>query len=103
MRTLAALALTAATLTAATTAPATAGIYCEGPYQIIDGASLATPYCEDNYLARVARSYGMRVSNRAVRWNPTAKSEACRLTGHDNRVSDICTGEHKNHYQRGHR
>ena len=104
MRTLSTLALAAAAIAAAatmSTAPASAGIYCDGPYQIVDGAPIATPYCEDNYLARVARSYGMRVSSRAVRWNPSVKAEACRLVGHDNRVSTICAGENPFYRHRG--
>ncbi|MGI9384651.1 MAG: hypothetical protein ACR2PO_15980 [Methyloligellaceae bacterium] len=66
---------------------------CKGPYQQIRGhGEIATPYCEDNYLAQIAREYGMRVSNRAVRENPNLKTEVCILVGHDIRVSHICIG-----------
>lgn len=69
------------------------GLKCKGPYQQIRGhGEIATPYCEDNYLAEVAREYGMRVSNRAVRENPNLKTEVCILVGHDIRVSQICIG-----------
>lgn len=69
------------------------GIVCKGPYQVIRGhGELATPYCEDNYLAAVAREHGMAVSNRAVRENPILKSEICRVIGFDSRVSSICIG-----------
>jgi hypothetical protein len=69
---------------------AEARIVCDGPYQIIQGSPLATPYCEDNYVAAVARGYGMRVSDAAVRNNPSVKAEVCRAFGHDNRIRQIC-------------
>jgi len=78
-------------LAAATSAQAK--IRCNGPFQIIKGhGQLATPYCGDNYLGKVAREYGMRVSDRAIRNNPNRKEEVCRLVGHDTRVQDICAG-----------
>jgi hypothetical protein len=72
---------------------ANAAIQCEGPYQIIHGDRLATPYCGDNYLAHVAqRDYGSRVSAFEVRNNPNKKQEVCLFVGADIRVKDICTG-----------
>lgn len=65
-------------------------IECRGPYQIVGGQSISTPYCQDNYLATVAREYGTRVSNSEIRNNPNKKAEVCRFMGHDNRVSHIC-------------
>jgi hypothetical protein len=70
--------------------PATAEIRCNGPYQLVQGQELATPYCQDGYLARVAREYGMRVSASAVRYNPNVKREVCRFIGRDIRVQQIC-------------
>jgi hypothetical protein len=101
MRTLATIALAVAALSAATAAPAAANLACNGPFQFVDGRQIATPFCEDNYLARVARSYGMRVSNQAIRWNASVKSEACRLVGHDNRVRTICAGEMNQYFRDG--
>ena len=76
-----------------TTAYAGSKLRCEGPYQIIKGqGKIATPYCEDGYLAQVARGYGMNVSANSIRYNPHKKDDACRLVGHDIRVSDICAG-----------
>jgi hypothetical protein len=69
-----------------------AAIPCKGPYQIVQGQLIATPYCEDNYLARVAREYGIRVSNREIRQNPNKKQEVCRFMGSDIRVRQICAG-----------
>lgn len=76
---------------ATTTSGAVARIKCNGPFQIVRGAGqIATPYCEDEYLGKVARSYGMRVSGHAIRWNPSRKEEVCRTIGHDSRVYDTC-------------
>lgn len=93
MRTLATMAFATLAVAVVTTAPASAALLCDGPYQIVEGRTIATPFCEDNFLARVARGYGMRVSNSAIRWNASVKAEACRLVGHDNRVRSICTQE----------
>ena len=74
-------------------AGAASKIKCNGPWQVVKGVGeIATPYCGDGYLARVARGYGVKVSANTIRWNPERKSEVCRLIGHDNRVSDICAG-----------
>ncbi len=88
-------AATAAVLAALAFVPthrAEARIVCDGAYQIVQGSPLATPYCEDNYLAAVARGYGIRVSDVSVRQNPSIKAEVCRVVGHDNRVRNICAG-----------
>jgi hypothetical protein len=95
MKALATVAATAAIVAASAFVPtyrAEARIACDGPYQIVQGSPLATPYCEDNYLAAVARGYGIRVSDVAVRQNPSVKAEVCRAIGHDNRVRQICAG-----------
>ncbi len=77
----------------ATTLPANAAIKCKGQFQVIKGhGQISTPYCEDNYLAAIARSYGRRVSNVAVRQNPSVKAEICRQIGHDSRLTEICSG-----------
>ncbi|MCB1519876.1 MAG: hypothetical protein KDJ37_04780 [Hyphomicrobiaceae bacterium] len=70
-------------------APA-AAIDCNGPYQIVRGQQIATPYCEDAYLAKVAREYGTRVSAAEIRHNPNKKADVCRFMGFDSRVSHIC-------------
>jgi hypothetical protein len=72
------------------TVPAEARIRCNGNYQIVDGNQIATPYCQDENLARVAREYGMRVSGSQIRASESKKAEACRLAGNDNRVSVAC-------------
>ena len=71
--------------------PAAAKIHCKGNAQLIYGqGEIITPYCEDEYLAKVAREYGAYYSGRQIRQNPSKKVEACELVGHDNRVADNC-------------
>jgi hypothetical protein len=66
-------------------------ITCDGNFQVQkNGRRIATPYCEDTYLAHVARQHGMRVNARAIRNNPSVKEEACQIAGDDNRVRDTC-------------
>ena len=72
--------------------PASAKIRCNGPWQITRDGQIATPYCGDNYLARVANGYGSRVTARMIRQNPNKKAEICQWIGHDIRVQDICAG-----------
>ena len=88
-------ALGGAMLVAFTAAvPANAAIKCQGRNQWNSAAGgwISSPYCEDNLIAAVARAHGMRVSNRAVRQNPSIKEEACRFAGSDNRINDLCAG-----------
>lgn len=66
-------------------------IECEGNFQIQkNGEQIVTPYCEDGYLAIVAREYGMRISAKAIRYNPSEKERTCRFIGEDIRVKDTC-------------
>jgi len=75
---------------AAFAAPADARIVCKGEFQVVNGSHISTPYCRDNYLARVAREYGVKVSDAAVRENPNLKREVCRFVGRDTRVFENC-------------
>jgi hypothetical protein len=76
---------------AAAAPPASAAIDCDGNFQIQrNGNRIATPYCEDGYLAIVAREYGVRVSAQEIRYNPSEKGRICRFIGEDNRVRDTC-------------
>lgn len=89
--------LTAAVLlpacVAVVTSPANARIVCKGDYQVVSGNLISTPYCADNYVASVARQYGMRVSDVEIRNNPNKKREVCRFIGHDIRVAEHCNNE----------
>ncbi len=81
----------AALFAGAQSSTADARIVCDGPYQVFKGGGQhRSPLCESRHLARVASSYGMRVSARAVHHNPSVKAEVCYTIGYDIRVSDIC-------------
>lgn len=69
---------------------AQARIACDGNYQIVQGNPIATPYCQEQNLARVARGYGMRVSFDDIRRSDSIKAQVCRTIGHDNRVRETC-------------
>lgn len=85
------LGLLALPLAAAIGVPsAEAGIICKDGFQLVAGAYIATPYCQDNLVAQVAREYGMRVSEAAIRSNPNLKRHVCRLVGQDIRINQTC-------------
>jgi len=69
---------------------ASARIVCHDDFQMVNGHEIATPYCQDNTLASVARGYGRRVSDAEVRNNPGLKDELCRNFGSDIRVKGAC-------------
>lgn len=73
--------------------PAGAAIKCSEGYQIVNGSPIATPYCQDNLVAQVAREYGFKASESAVRNNPNVKRELCRYVGRDNRLTTACVNE----------
>lgn len=77
----------------ATTTPAAAAIRCDRGFQITKSGEISTPYCQDNYLAQVAREYGMQASAARVRNNPNYKREVCRFVGRDIRVQQNCLDE----------
>lgn len=70
--------------------PAEAKIACSKGYQMVQGYPLATPYCQDAYVAEVAREYGVKATAEAVRQNPNYKREVCRLIGSDIRIKENC-------------
>ena len=79
-----------AALATAYAMPASA-IECQGNFQIQpNGLTIATPYCQDSNLARIASERGVRVSAEEIRNNPGAKARLCRTAGEDIRVRDTC-------------
>lgn len=86
------LALGAFSLSAA---PASAKITCNGEYQVVGGTEIATPYCSDHHLAKVAPKYGSRVTGREVRNNPITKDRVCGFVGADPSVSGICNPDYQ--------
>ena len=69
---------------------AEARIECNEGFQKSGEREISTPYCNDNYLAEVARQHGVRVSNEEIRNNPARKDEVCRFIGSDTRISHYC-------------
>lgn len=70
--------------------PALARIICSNGYQLVQGAWIATPYCQDALVAKVARQYGVAASADAIRNNPNFKRHVCRLIGQDIRIKETC-------------
>jgi hypothetical protein len=71
-------------------AAAQARIVCREGYQVVNGQEISTPYCNDNYVARVAREHGFKASNETVRNSPSLKNEICRKFGSDIRIREYC-------------
>jgi hypothetical protein len=72
--------------------PAEARIQCQGNYQVTKHGLISTPYCEDNQIALVARSYGWRVTPAEIRANPLTKVRICQILGGDIRLKGSCAG-----------
>ena len=83
-------AIAAAVMTTLFALPAQTAIRCSGGYQHNAGGDVATPFCEQQYLAEVARGYGARVSGAQLSNSMSLELETCRLVGNDIRVSHIC-------------
>jgi hypothetical protein len=60
---------------------ARARIMCDGNFQIVDGMSVSTPYCQDENLAVHQRQRGVKVTGGEVRHRPDLKREACASVG----------------------
>lgn len=84
----------AATLLLALAAPqpAAARIQCRGNFQVTKYGLIATPYCEEEQIAFVARSYGNNVTGAQVRNNPLTKVYLCQTLGYDSRLKGSCAG-----------
>lgn len=74
-------------------AAADARIVCKNGFQAVGGNLIATPYCQDDLLAKVAREHGMPASAARVRNNPNYKREVCRFVGNDIRIMEHCLNE----------
>jgi hypothetical protein len=67
-----------------------AAIKCEKGYQRVQGNLIATPYCQDQYLAEVATERGFKASAYKIRNDPNYKKELCRSVFNDIRVQTTC-------------
>lgn len=72
--------------------PAAARIQCQGNFQITKYGQIATPYCEEEQIARVAQSRGWKVTVQEIRNNPLKKVEICQILGGDVRLKGSCAG-----------
>jgi hypothetical protein len=79
-----------AVLAAMLATPASAAIKCQDGSQLIQGNWMATPYCQDALLAKVATQRGFKTSFAAIRNNPNHKKELCRFPFSDIRVQMTC-------------
>jgi len=82
----------AALLAIAMASPAAARIECRGNFQISKYGPIATPYCEEEQIAHVAQSYGIRVTATEVHRNPLRKVYLCQTIGNDSRLKGSCAG-----------
>ena len=81
--------------------PAAARIECRGNFQITKYGPIATPYCEGEQIAFVARSYGQRVTDSQVRNDPLTKVYLCQTLGYDSRLKGSCAGYGPDSYAPG--
>jgi hypothetical protein len=70
---------------------AAAKIQCRGTFQVTKTNGLiATPYCGDEEIARVARTYGWKVTGSEIRNDPLKKVYVCQALGGDVRIQGAC-------------
>jgi len=79
-----------ALLTLVAGSPAEARIQCKGNFQVTKYGLIATPYCEEQQIAAVAQSYGVRLTADQVRRNPLTKVKLCYRFGGDVRLKGSC-------------
>lgn len=91
LRYLASCGLAAAVL-GALAIPAQARIQCQGNFQVGPYGLIATPYCEEEQIARVAQSRGFKVTADEVHRNALKKVYLCQVIGFDNRLKGSCAG-----------
>jgi hypothetical protein len=83
------------------TSSSLAGIECKGDFQVTKYGLIATPWCEEENIAVVARSYGWTVTGSEVRKNPLKKVYICQVLGRDVRLKGSCAGYSPDAYAPG--
>ena len=71
---------------------ASARIACQGNFQVTSQGLIATPYCEEEEIARVARGYGSNVTSAEIHNNALTKVYVCQIYGYDTRLKGSCGG-----------
>jgi hypothetical protein len=92
MNGLAATILGAAVFTVTSAEPTAARIQCKDNFQVTKYGLLATPYCEEEQIAKVARTYGWKVTAAQVHNDPLTKVQICQILGGDVRLKGSCAG-----------
>jgi hypothetical protein len=72
--------------------PAAARVECRGNFQVSKYGLIATPYCEEEQIARVAQSYGTKVTAAQVHNDALTKVYLCQTIGWDQRLKGSCAG-----------
>ena len=90
MNTLAVTLLGAALLLAFSPQAADARIQCKGNFQVTKYGLLATPWCQEEQIAKVARSRGWKGTAKDVRNDPLTKVQLCLQFGGDVRLKGSC-------------
>lgn len=85
-----ALGLLTLSIAVAAAVPASAGIRCFDGNQLVNGSLIATPYCQDELVFKVARLYGVKTSAAEIRNNPNHKRNVCQFVGRDIRIYQAC-------------
>jgi hypothetical protein len=81
---------------------ATARIECQGNFMVTKKNGLiATPYCEEEQIAKVAQSYGWKVTAKQVHNDPLVKVQICQVLGGDVRLKGSCAGYGPGNYAPG--
>ena len=71
--------------------PAAAKIQCQGIFQVTKKYGLiSTPYCQEEEIARVAQSYGWKVTAAQIHNDALKKVYVCQALGNDNRLKGAC-------------
>jgi hypothetical protein len=81
--------------------PTFARIQCQDSFQITKYGLIATPYCEEEQIARVAQAYGWKVNASEVHNNPLKKVCICQILGGDMRLQGSCAGYGPENYAPG--
>lgn len=83
---------TVALLAAVASDPAFARIECRGNFQVSKYGLIATPYCEEEQIARVAQAHGQKVTAAQVHNDALTKVYLCQTIGWDQRLKGSCAG-----------
>jgi len=70
--------------------PAGAAIRCDGEFQINSQGEFSSLYCQEDNLAKVARSRGLEVTAAQIRASESVLQHVCLQIGGDISVTQIC-------------